>query len=114
VECADDGVGEGVGLPAQSGGSGGFCLQEASATDPVISSTTLRDFFTGEKGLGRLAHGGGDDVANADDDRSAEDADGDIFVLAHLSFEIERGDEIKQFEAADRQDDADCAEYDRG
>ena len=53
-------------------------------------------------------------MANADYDRSAEDAYGDILVLAHLSFEIERGDQIKEFEAADRKHDPDCAEHDRG
>ena len=46
VECADDGVVVGVGVAPQSSGLAGFCLQEASTTDPVINSTTLRDFFT--------------------------------------------------------------------
>lgn len=53
-------------------------------------------------------------MANADYDGSTQDADGDILVLAHLSFEIERGHEIKQFEAGDSQHDPDGAEYDGG
>ena len=53
-------------------------------------------------------------MANADYDRAAQDPYGDILVLAHFSFEIERCHQIKQFEAADSQQNPDCAKYDGG
>lgn len=118
-ECQfpDAGVAVGVGVASnKSSGLAGFCLHEASTTDPVIKSTTLRDFFTRVKDLeaGLLAHRCCYDVANADYDRSAQDSHGDILVLAHLSFEIERRHQIKQFETSDSQHDPDCAENDGG
>ena len=118
VECVDvdPGVAVGVGVASQLSGSvgGGFCLQQASTTDPVITNTTLRDFFTRVKTFERLADRGCYDMTNAEYNRSAQDAYGDIFVLAHLSFEIERSYQVKQFEASDRQYDPDCAENDGG
>jgi hypothetical protein len=103
-ECDDDTVGVGVGVaPIYSELSGdGFCRQQASTTDPVIKSTTLRDFFTRVGVGGSLAHRCCDDVANTKYDRSTQDPHGDILVLAHLFFEIERCYQIKQFEPTDR------------
>jgi hypothetical protein len=96
VECVEPGVAVGVGVANKlSVTPGDFWPQEASTTDPVINSTTLRDFFTKGKASGLLAHRCSDNMADADYNRSAQDAYGDILVLAHLSFEIKRRHQIE-------------------
>ncbi len=61
-----------------------------------------------------LAHRRRDDVADAEHDGRAEDADRDVLFLADFLFQVERGDEVKKFEPDDREHDADKAEYDAG
>jgi hypothetical protein len=100
--------------PVLDHGAEGGRWHAASTTEPVISKTTLPDFFTGGMKVDARAstHGSRDDMADAEHNRRAQDADGDIFVLADFFLQVERGCEVKQFESGDRQNDSHQAEQD--